>query len=118
MSEHTQENGHGDEVFVLIEMYYPKEGRLEDLMEITKASAKAIQGTVGLIQSQVLRPIASKDPISNITMWHSQAEFQTFMQSDSVKELLKSADFNNVKAWSADIKVMMFAHETGWHGEM
>ena len=112
-----QENGHGDEVFVLIEMYYPKDGRFEDMMAITKASAKMIQGTPGLIQSQVLRPVG-KGPISNISMWHSQAEFQTFMQSDSMKELLKSDDFANAKAWCDDLKAMMFTNEMGWHGEM
>lgn len=115
MSE--QENVHGDEVFTLIELYYPKEGRLEEIMTIAKASAKMIQGVPGLIQSQVLRPVG-KGPISNISMWRSQAEFQTFMQSDAMQELFQSDDFSNAKAWSADIKVMMFTNEMGWHGEV
>lgn len=115
MSDKIQEEGHGDEVFVLIEMYYPKEGRLEDLMKITKASAKMIEDKPGMIQTQVLRPKSAKDPISSVTIWHSQAEFQTFMKSDEVKALLKSEDLRNVQDWSSEIKTMMFDQEAGWH---
>ena len=114
----TQENGHGNEVFTLIEMYYPKDGRLEDMMAITKASAKMVQGMPGLLQSQVLRPVGKKGPISNISTWKSQAEFQTFMQSDEMKALLKSDDFANAKAWCDDLKAMMFSNEMGWHEGM
>ncbi len=117
MSKQAEENGHGDEVFTLIEMYYPKDGRLEDMMAITKASAKMIQGMPGLIQSQVLRPVG-KGPISNISTWHSKAEFQTFMQSDTMKELLNSDDLANAKVWCDDLKAMMFTNEMGWHGEV
>jgi len=115
MSE--QENVHGDEVFTLIELYYPKEGRLEEMMAIAKASAKMIQGMPGLIQSQVLRPVG-KGPISNISTWRSQTEFQAFVQSDAMKALLKSDDFANAKAWTDDLKAMMFTNEMGWHGEV
>ena len=117
MNKQTQENGHGDDVFTLIELYYTKDGRMEDMMELTKESAKMIQGMPGLLQSQVLRPV-KKGPISNISTWKSQAEFQTFMQSDEMKELLKSDDLVNAKAWCDDIKVMMFSNEMGWHGEV
>ena len=113
----TQENGHGDEVFTLIELYYPKDGRLEDMMAITKTSAKMIQGTAGLLQSQVLRPVG-KGPISNISTWKSQAAFQAFMQSDVMKALLKSDDMENAKAWCDDLKAMMFTNEMGWHEGM
>ena len=113
----TQENGHGDEVFTLIELYYPKNGRLEDMMAISKSSAKMIQGMPGLLQSQVLRP-AGKGPISNISTWKSQAEFQAFMQSDMMSAFMKSDDMANAKAWCDDVKVMMFTNEMGWHEGM
>ena len=112
-----QENGHGDEVFTLIELYYPKNGRLEDVMAIAVASAKMIQGKPGLIQSQVLRPVGN-GPISNISVWKSKAEFQVFMQGDEMKALFESDDFANAKAWCDDIKAMMFTNEMGWHEGM
>ncbi|MCP5096517.1 MAG: hypothetical protein GY943_13270 [Chloroflexi bacterium] len=110
----NQEDGHGDDVFTLIELYYPKDGRLEDMMAITKASAKMVQGMPGLLQSQVLRPVG-KGPISNISTWKSKAKFQAFMQSDEMKALLKSNDLANAKAWCDDLKAMMFSNEMSWH---
>ena len=114
MNDSTQDTAQGNEVFVLIEMYYPKDDRLEDLMEIAKASSKMVQGKPGLIQTRVLRPKSTSGPISNITVWNSQSEFQTFMKSDDVKALLKSEDMSNVQAWSVDIQTIMFNQETEW----
>jgi len=114
MNDNTQENKQTDDVFVLIEMYYPKEDRLEDLIDIAKASANMVQGQPGLIQTKVLRPKSAKGPISNITIWNSQSEFQQFMKSAEVKALLKSETMSNVLAWSIDVQTMMFSQEAGW----
>ena len=112
----NQEDAHGDGVFTLIELYYPKNGRLEEMMAISKSSAKMIQGKPGLLQSQVLRPVG-KGPICSTSTWRTQADFQAFMQSDDMKALLESDDLANAKAWCDDIKAMMFSNEMGWHGE-
>ena len=114
MSNNAQESGQSDEVFVLVEMYYPKDDRLEDLIDIAKASADMVKGQQGLIQTKVLRPKSAKGPVSNITVWNSQSEFQTFMKSDEVKALLKSETMNNVMEWSVDIQTLMFSQESGW----
>ena len=115
MKENNSENGHGNDVFVLVEHYYPKEGHLEDMMKITLDSAKGIKGFSGLIQSQVLRPTITNGPIVNISIWESKNKFQSFMQSDQMKEVLQSDELGNMKNWSEDIKAEMYSLETGWH---
>ncbi len=115
-SKNKQQEGHGDDVFTLIELYYPKEGKLEDVLAI--AQETMVSDKPGLIQSQLLRPTSNKGPVSNITVWGSKEEFQTFMKSDEVKALIQSDTMKNIQEWTSDIKVMMFNLVDGWHGSV
>lgn len=117
MENHTQQNKttHPDTLFVLIEQYFPAEGKLESIMEIAKASAKDIEGVKGLFMSQVLRPKTQSDPVCNVSTWESETLFKEFMKSDAVKELYASEMMTNVKAWTKNIDVQMFTLADGWH---
>ena len=106
---------HGDNVFVLVEEYYPKEGRNKDVLDIAKESGKNIFGVSGLLMANTLSPKKSDGPICNITTWESEEDFKKFMKSDAVKELYKSEMMTTIKDATDDIKVGMYYLESGWH---
>ena len=115
-STKSQSNeSHGDNIFVLIEQYFPNDGKLEKVVEIAKESAKGIYGVQGLLQAKVLRPKTKSGPVCNVTTWKSEEDFKLFMKSDAVKELYKSDMMKNVKDWTSEINVQMFGMEDGWH---
>tara|TARA_B100000029_G_scaffold384941_1_gene380530 strand:- start:158 stop:514 length:357 start_codon:yes stop_codon:yes gene_type:complete len=114
----TQENNHnthGNNVFVLIEQFFPKEGKLEDIISIAKESSKGIYGVSGLLQAKVLKPSNKNGPVCNVTTWESESAFKTFMKSDAIKELYKSEMMKNIKEWTSDIKILQFDMVDGWH---
>ena len=106
---------HGDNVFVLIEEYYPKDSQGAEVLKIAKESVHLIEGTEGLIMAKTLNPKKNDAPICNITTWVSEDQFKSFMKSDAVKELYKSDEMAKVKAATSDIKVNMYQLEYGWH---
>ena len=106
---------HGDNVFVLIEQFFPHEGKLEDVLEIANKSAKGIYGVNGLLLATVLRPKTKTGPVCNVTTWESEEDFKLFMESDAIKELYKSDLMKNIKEWTSEITVQMFGTEEGWH---
>jgi len=106
---------HGDNVFVLIEQFFPHEGKLEDVLEIAKKSAKGIYGVNGLLLATVLRPKTKTGPVCNVTTWESEDDFKLFMESDTIKELFKSDMMKNIKEWTSEIIVQSFGMEDGWH---
>lgn len=108
-------DAHGDNIFVLIEQYFPKEGKMEAVVDIANKSTKAIYGIQGLLLAKVLRPKTKSGPVCNVTTWESEEDFKVFMKSDAVKELYKSEMMTNVKNWTSNIDVQMFTLENGWH---
>lgn len=113
--ESQNDDSHGDKLFVLIEQYFPKEGKLEEVIKIARKSAEKIYGVKGLLMANVLRPKTKIGPVCNITTWESEDDFNVFMKSDVVAELMKSDSMKNVKEWTSEIKVVMFNMEDGWH---
>ena len=115
-SKTSQNNGsHSENLFVLIEQYFPKEGKLEEIIKIAKKSAKEIYGYKGLLMVNVLTPKAKAGPVCNITTWESEEDFNLFLKSDTMTELVKSDSMKNVKEWTSEINVQMFRMEDGWH---
>jgi len=106
---------HGEHVFVLIEQYFPNEGKQEDILNIAKQSAQTIHGVQGLLQAKTLRPKVQSAPVCNITTWESEDDFKFFMKSDAMKDLLKSETMKNVKEWCLEVKAQTFEVESGWH---
>ena len=118
MKEHINDSHsdvHGEDVFVLVELYYPIEGKTKDVLKIAQESSALIVETDGLIQSMVLKPNDQDGPVSNITIWKSKDDFNGFMKSDALKSLYSSDMMKNVKSWTSDIKVMKFDFVDGWH---
>ena len=113
--EHQNNGTHGDNIFILIEQYFPKDGKLEEIVKIAKESAKSIYGVKGLLMLNVLKPKTEAGPVCNITTWESEKDFNLFMQSDAVAEFMKSDSMKNVKEWTSKINVQMFNMEDGWH---
>jgi heme-degrading monooxygenase HmoA len=117
MSENKNQKNesHGIRMHVVIEQFFPKDGKTDDIIKIAKESAKGIYGVQGLLMAQVLSPKSKKGPVCNITSWQSEQDFNKFMKSDEVKELHKSDMMKNVQDWSSDININMFQLEDGWH---
>ena len=115
MENRNKSTNHGSDVFVLVEEYYPNEGRNEDVLNIAKESSKSIIGVNGLLISQTLSSKKTDGPVCNITTWESEQDFKNFMKSDAVKELYQSEMMTTVKEATNDIKVSMYHLESGWH---
>ncbi len=114
----TQENSqnvHGDSVFVYVEQYYPKDGKLDDVLSIATKSAKGMREIEGLLQFKVLKSINKDGPVCNILTWKSISDFKTFMKSDIAKEMLKSDSVKNMMNWTSDVKMFQFDLVEGWH---
>ncbi len=109
------DKSHGANLFVLIEQYFPNDGKQDAILDIAKQSAKDIEGVLGLIMTNVLQPRTQTGPVCNISTWESEAAFKAFMKSDAVKDLYASEMMANVKAWTSNIEVQMFTLEDGWH---
>lgn len=99
--------------YVVIEHYYPKEGKFDDVMALSKMSLKMFQsGIEGLQMAQVLKPITKNGPIGMLSIWDSKK---------SLGNMLKNMDFSlqegveNVKEWTTKIDVQMFDGVDGWH---
>lgn len=109
--QETNHSTHGNNVFVLIEQFFPKEGKLDDVISI----AKGVYGISGLLLVKVLKPSNKNGPVCNITTWESESYFKKFMKSDAVKELYKSEMMKNIKDWTSNIQVLKFDVVDGWH---
>ena len=115
MEKEDNSKSHGDNVFVLVEEYYPKEGRNKDVLDIAKESGKNIFGVTGLLMAKTLSSKKTNGPVCNITTWESEDDFRNFMKSNAVKELYKSEMMTTVKEATDEIKVGMYHLESGWH---
>ncbi len=117
MSAHTQQasSDHGDEVFVFIERITPIEDRQDEVLAISRKSAGLLKNQPGLIQTMVTRSDKG-GTVCSISVWTRKADFQAFMKTDEVAELLKSEDFKNIKAWMSDYDMQMTSLVEGWHG--
>ncbi|NOY91357.1 MAG: hypothetical protein GXP55_09110 [Deltaproteobacteria bacterium] len=112
-----QENqDHGDEVFVFMERITPIEGREDDVLSITRKSAKLLQGQPGMIQSMVTQSEKKGGELCSVTVWQKKADFQSFMKTDAVAALLESEDFKNIKNWMSEYDMQMMNLVDGWHG--
>ncbi len=100
-SQTNSHNPHGDNIFVLMEQFFPKEGKLDDVISIAQDSSRGIYGISGLLQAKVLRPSNKNGPVCNVTTWESESDFKTFMKSDAVKELYQSEMMKNIKDWAS-----------------
>ena len=106
---------HGENVFVLIEQFFPIDGKLEEVLNIARESSKGIYDIPGLLMAKVLKPKTKSGPVCNVTTWESETMFDSFMKSDAVKKLYKSDMMKNVQEWTSEIKVQKFGLEDGWH---
>ncbi|MBC8190773.1 MAG: antibiotic biosynthesis monooxygenase [FCB group bacterium] len=109
------DKSHGANLFVLIEQYFPNDGKQEAILDIAIQSAKDIEGVQGLLMTKVLRPKTQTGPVCTVSTWQSESDFKIFMKSDAVKELYVSETMANTKAWTSNIDVQMFTLEDGWH---
>jgi hypothetical protein len=98
---------------VVIEYYFPKEGKFDDVLEISKKSLQIFQnGIEGLQMAQVLKPTTKNGPIGMLSIWDSK-EF--------LGKMLKNMDgsmkieIENVKKWTSKIEFQMFDGVDGWH---
>ncbi len=107
---------HGDEVFVFVERITPIEGRTEDVLAISRKSAKLLHDQPGMIQTMLTRSEKEGGEICTFTVWKAKTDFQAFMKTDEVATLLKSDDFKNIKSWMANYDMQMMEFVDGWHG--
>ncbi|NOR62893.1 MAG: hypothetical protein GQ535_10425 [Rhodobacteraceae bacterium] len=107
---------HGNNVFVFTEIITPKEGHAEDVLAVSKRSMEPLKGQPGLIQVMLTTSEKKAGEISTVTVWESKADFQNFMKSDAVADLLKSDDMKNIKGWMDDYQMLMSNLVEGWHG--
>jgi len=106
---------HGDNVFVFSETIIPNEGREKDVLSIILGSAYALKNQPGLLQNTVTKSEKKGGEICSTSVWESKTDFQNFMKTDEVAELLKSDDMANIKEWMHDYKMLMSELVTGWH---
>ena len=106
---------HGDKVFVFSETIIPNDGRAEDVLAIILTSAEALKNQPGLLQTTITKSEKKGGEICSTSVWESKSDFQNFMKTDEVVELLKSDDMANIKEWMSDYKMLMSELVTGWH---
>lgn len=106
---------HGENVFVFSETIIPNEGREEDVLSITLSSSEALKNQPGLLQTTVTWSEKKGGEICSTSVWESKTDFQNFMKTDEVTELLKSDDMANIKEWMSEYKMLMSELVTGWH---
>jgi len=112
----VESNDHGNDVFVFTEIITPKEGRVEDVLAISRKSVATLKSQPGLIQSMLTRSEKKDGEVSTISVWESKTDFQNFMKTDAFAELLKSDDMQNIKEWMSDYQMLMSDLVDGWHG--
>lgn len=112
----TEIQNHGNNVFVFTETITPNQNRADDMLALSIKSASLLKHQPGLIQSMVTKSEKQGGEICTTTIWASKTDFQNFMKTDKVAELLKSDDMKNVKAWMSDYKMLMSELVEGWHG--
>ena len=113
MKEH--QNKQGDSLFVAIERYTPKEGKLEKFIDSTKAVGTMLENAEGLLQYQVLKPTSEGGAVVSTAVWQSKGDFNRFMQGDSLKELMTSDLGSNLKAMTTDGSFDTYELVQGWH---
>ena len=98
---------------VVIEYYFPKEGKSEDILKISKKSLQLFQsGIEGLQMAQVLKPTSKNGPVGMLSIWDSKEALGNMLKNmdDSMKEGVE-----NVKEWTSKIEFHMFDTVDGWH---
>lgn len=99
--------------FVVIEYYFPKEGKFDDVMSISENSLKLFKnGIDGLLMAQILKPVSKDGPIGMLSIWKSKESLTNMMKN--MDDTLK-ADVAKVQEWTSDIQVKMFEGVEGWH---
>lgn len=111
----NETTGHGDEVFVFIEHYFPVEGKLEQVLEIAREAGQLLKGWDGLLMMQVLRPAGGKGPVSSLSIWESQDKFKAMMKSDTCRELFKSDSMKRIQSWTTEVQHVSGDLVDGWH---
>lgn len=101
--------------FVLIEYYFPKEGKEEAILEIAERSLNFIKNRPSVLMAYVLKAKSNKDPICNLTFYNTKENFNELLKTADFQDLLKSEDMANVQNWTTDIQVKMFSTYDGWH---
>ena len=99
--------------FVVIEYYFPKDGKFDDVMSISENSLNMFKdGIEGLLMAQILKPDSKNGPIGMLSIWDSKESLTNLMKNmdDSLK-----ADVAKVQEWTSDIQVRMFNGVEGWH---
>lgn len=99
--------------FVVIEYYFPKEGKIEEVMKISEKSLKMFQdGIEGLQMAQILKPVNANGPIGMLSIWESKDSLNNMMKNmdDSFK-----SDVAKIQELTSDIQVKMFEGVNGWH---
>ena len=101
--------------FVLIEYYFPKEGKVEAVLEIAQRSIKGVINKPGVMLAQVLKPDSAKGPVCNLMFFESKQKLTDLMKTEEFQKLYKSEDMTHVKEWTSDIQTKMFNTVDGWH---
>lgn len=98
---------------VVIEYYFPKEGKFDDVMALSKKSLQLFQsGIEGLQMAQVLKPTTKNGPIGMLSIWDSKESLGNMLKNmdDSVKDGVA-----NIKEWTSKVEFQMFDGVDGWH---
>ncbi|MDX2470641.1 MAG: antibiotic biosynthesis monooxygenase family protein [SAR324 cluster bacterium] len=109
------ENTHGTDLYVVIERYTPAPGKLDEVLSMTNDIGKTLHGFEGLLMLQVLKPSGSKGDVVSTATWESEAAFKGFMQSDAVKDLMKSDAFSKMQELTTSSSFDGFSLVSGWH---
>ena len=99
--------------YVVVEYYFPKEEKFDEVMDISKKSLQSFQnGIKGLQMAQILSPVSKNGPIGMLSIWDCKASLTELMKNmdDSLK-----TDVAKIKELTTDIQVKMFDGVDGWH---
>lgn len=111
----SKSDDHGSNVFVFTETITPKDGRADDVLALSKLSMELLKGQPGMLQAMLTKSEKKGGEISTVSVWGSKADFQDFMKSDAVANLLKSDDMKNIKEWMSSYEMLMSNLVDGWH---
>ena len=113
MKEH--QNKQGDSLYVAIEKYTPKEGKMEKFIDSTKTVGTMLENIEGLLQYQVLKPTNENGAVVSTAVWQSKGDFDRFMKSDVIKELMTSDLGSNLQEMTKDASFDTYELVQGWH---
>ncbi len=98
---------------VVIEYYFPKEGKFESVMNVCEKSLEMFEnGVDGIMMAQILKPTTKNGPIGMLSIWDSKESLGNMLKNmdDSLKKGVAE-----VKEMTSKIEFQMFDGVKGWH---